>query len=165
MSITELIQKINGVISNPPAADTVDPAERLALLGALDSLRGVIETPVEATGRIIFGVSRSKPLRSSNAQSQTLMLHHLQAYEQIGLRLGIEMGIFNTMASVLPDGNLEVSEIAKKIEADPLLVSRVMRLLCGMGLFKEIGEQKYSNGPLAPAFTDQSPFPHVVLHM
>jgi hypothetical protein len=75
------------------------------------------------------------------------------------------MGIFNTMASVLPAGEIEVSEIATKIDADPMLVSRVMRLLGGMGIYKEVGENKYANGPLAPAFTDASPFPSVVLHM
>jgi hypothetical protein len=69
MSLSELIQNINGVISNPPAAETVDPSERLALLGVLDKLRDVIETPVEATGRILFGVSLSKPLQNKTFDS------------------------------------------------------------------------------------------------
>ncbi|CAG8948676.1 hypothetical protein HYFRA_00001796 [Hymenoscyphus fraxineus] len=142
MSVSELIQKINEVVANPPTQDALHPSERVALWKALDSLRGAIENPVEATGRIAFG-----------------------AYEQVGLRLGIEMGIFNSMATVLPAGEMEVTELAEKINADSLLVGRVMRLLSAMGLFKEVSENKYANGPLAPVFTDGSPFPDVVLHL
>ncbi|CAG8975340.1 hypothetical protein HYALB_00005670 [Hymenoscyphus albidus] len=142
MSVSQLIQKINEVAANPPAQDSLDPADRIALLEALDSLRGAIESPVEATARIAFG-----------------------AYEQVGLRLGIDMGIFDCLATVLPAGEMEVTELAEKIDANTLLVSRVMRLLSAMGLFKEVSENKFANGPLAPVFADGSPFPDVVLHL
>jgi len=89
----------------------------------------------------------------------------MQAYDQVALRLGIDMGIFNIMTEILPTGKLEVQEIARRIDADELLVSRIMRLLGAMGIFKEVGGNKYANGRLAPAYADGSPFPHLVLHM
>jgi hypothetical protein len=87
-----------------------------------------------------------------------------QAHEQVGLRLGIEMDLFNTMAAI-GEGELGVSEIAQKVGAAELLVSRVMKLLAAMGLFKEVAEDKYANGPFAPAFSDASPLPKAVTHM
>jgi uncharacterized membrane protein AbrB (regulator of aidB expression) len=75
------------------------------------------------------------------------------------------MGIFTAMATVLPTGVMEVRELANKINADELLVSRLMRLLSAMTFFTEVAENKYANGRLAPAFADGSPYPHVVLHV
>jgi spore maturation protein SpmA len=63
------------------------------------------------------------------------------------------------------EGELGVSEIARKVGAVELLVSRVMKLLAAIGLFKEVAENKYANGPLAPAFSDASPLPKAVTHM
>lgn len=93
-----------------------------------------------------------------------MYVDEVQAHEQVGLRLGIEMGLFNTMAAI-GEGELEVSEIAQKTGAAELLVSRVMKLLAAMGLFKEVAEDKYANGPFAPAFSDASPLPKAVTHM
>ncbi|RAL68038.1 hypothetical protein DID88_008761 [Monilinia fructigena] len=141
MAVTDLIKQINEVVGNPPAPDAISNEERVALLAGLDKLRSVVETPVDFTTRVIFG-----------------------AHEQVGLRLGIDIGIFNTMAAI-GGGELEVSEIAKRTGAAELLVSRVMKLLAAMGLFKEVGEDKYANGPFAPAFSDASPLPKAILHI
>ncbi|TGO23210.1 hypothetical protein BPAE_0140g00170 [Botrytis paeoniae] len=81
-----------------------------------------------------------------------------RAHEQVGLRIGIESGIFNTMAAI-GIGELTASKIAQRTGAAPLLVSRVMKLLASMGLFKEVAEDKYANGPFSPAFSDASPLP------
>lgn len=68
------------------------------------------------------------------------------------------------MAAIGP-GELTTSEVAQRTGAAPLLVSRVMKLLAAMGLFIEVAEDKYANGPFAPAFSDASPLPKAVLHM
>ncbi|PQE20270.1 quercetin 3-O-methyltransferase 1 protein [Rutstroemia sp. NJR-2017a BBW] len=141
MSVAALIKQINQVVENPPAPGTISNEERVGLLAALDKLRATVESPIDFTTRVIFG-----------------------AHEQVGLRLGIEMGLFNTMAAI-GEGELEVSEIAQKVGAAELLVSRVMKLLAAMGLFKEVAENKYTNGPLAPAFSDASPLPKAVTHI
>ena len=69
------------------------------------------------------------------------------------------MGRSSTMSTVLPTGELKVEEIAEGIEADHVLLGRVIRLLGGMGMLKEVGEHKYANGQ---AYAEGSPFPHAV---
>ncbi|EDO03575.1 hypothetical protein SS1G_06056 [Sclerotinia sclerotiorum 1980 UF-70] len=141
MAIIDLIKQINEVVDSPPSPNAISDEERVALLASLDKLRAVVETPVDFTTRVIFG-----------------------AHEQVGLRLGIEMGIFNTMAAI-GAGELDVSEIAQRTGAAKLLVSRVMKLLAAMNLFKEVGEDRYANGAFAPAFSDASPLPKAVTHI
>jgi hypothetical protein len=57
MTVAALIQQIGEVIENPPAADAISNEERVGLLAALEKLRAVVETPVDFTTRVIFGVS------------------------------------------------------------------------------------------------------------
>lgn len=57
MAVTDLIKQINEVVENPPAPDAISNEERVALLAGLDKLRSVVETPVDFTTRVIFGVS------------------------------------------------------------------------------------------------------------
>ncbi|CCD46539.1 hypothetical protein ACHAPC_004333 [Botrytis cinerea] len=141
MAVSDLIKQINQVVENPPAPDAVSEEERVTLLASLEKLRNVVEAPIDFTTRVIFG-----------------------AHEQVGLRIGIESGIFNTMAAIGP-GELTTSEVAQRTGAAPLLVSRVMKLLAAMGLFIEVAEDKYANGPFASAFSDASPLPKAVLHI
>ncbi|TGO49749.1 hypothetical protein BCON_0201g00170 [Botryotinia convoluta] len=128
MAVSDLIKQINEVVENPPAPDAVSEEERVTLLASLEKLRNVVEAPIDFTTRVIFS-----------------------AHGQVSLRIGIESGIFNTMAAI-GTGDLTASEIAQETGAAPLLVSRVMKLLAAMGLFKEVAEDKYANGPFAPYY-------------
>lgn len=57
MAIADLIKQINEVAEYPPAPDAISDEERAALLAGLDKLRAVVETPIDFTLRVIFGVS------------------------------------------------------------------------------------------------------------
>jgi hypothetical protein len=57
MSVAALIQQINQVVETPPAPDAISNEERVGLLAALDKLRATVESPVDFTTRVIFGVS------------------------------------------------------------------------------------------------------------
>ncbi|KAJ8066397.1 hypothetical protein OCU04_005460 [Sclerotinia nivalis] len=59
MAIIDLIKQINEVVESPPAPDAISDEERVALLAGLDKLRAVVETPVDFTTRVIFGVNFS----------------------------------------------------------------------------------------------------------
>jgi hypothetical protein len=62
MSYQELIKAVDALVESPPSPETVAPEERLTLLASLDKLRNAVETPMDATFRIVLGVSSSKLL-------------------------------------------------------------------------------------------------------
>lgn len=57
MAIIDLIKQINEVVDSPPSPNAISDEERVALLASLDKLRAVVETPVDFTTRVIFGVN------------------------------------------------------------------------------------------------------------
>jgi hypothetical protein len=64
------------------------------------------------------------------------------------IRAAIEMGIFHSLASKDNKGGLTIEELALKVPdsgADTILVARVMRMLAGMGIVKEVGMDRYEN--------------------
>lgn len=55
MSDFELIQTLNARSDAPPS--DVKGEERAVLLAACEKLKGILESPLEATVRVIFGVN------------------------------------------------------------------------------------------------------------
>lgn len=63
------------------------------------------------------------------------------------VRAAIEMRLFHSLAEA-SQGGLTVDELADRVpggDADDLLVARLLRMLAGMGVVKEVGLQKYEN--------------------
>lgn len=55
MSVSELIQTLKARADVPPS--DVKEEKRAALLAACEKLKGSLETPLEATVRVVFGVN------------------------------------------------------------------------------------------------------------
>jgi hypothetical protein len=101
----------------------------------------------------------------------------------MALRLGIDMKLFDAAARASTDGSpVRIERLASETGADLLLVSkcrirrrspkqiltmiaRIMRLLVGMGIFKEVAHGSFVSTPLASVYASPSPLPSAVVHM
>lgn len=97
------------------------------------------------------------------------------------LRLAVDMKLFDVAAKA-NGSELRVDQIAAETAADPLLtgklygenlfekadrsvIARVMRVLAGMGIFKEVGHDAFVSMPLVGAYVTGSPLTAGVVHM
>lgn len=130
---------------NPSATSpgNISEDERQEMLSACERLRASLENPLERVLRLSFSVS-----------------------ELIALRVGVDMKLFDAAAKAASKGQeVRIEELSSEVNADPLLVTRFMRLLVGMGLFKELGEGVYSSTNLAGAYVSGSIGAAGVIHM
>ncbi|KAH8807919.1 S-adenosyl-L-methionine-dependent methyltransferase [Xylogone sp. PMI_703] len=140
MAVSDLIASINSVIDSP---DELTHEERLELLAASNKLISSIEGPREKTLRIIMAPCQG-----------------------VALKIAIDMGIFDAAAELSAGGkDIALNDIATKTGGDPLLITRVMRFLVGISLFKEVGVGKWTATPLAAAYVTASPLAQGIIHM
>ncbi|KAL3487018.1 S-adenosyl-L-methionine-dependent methyltransferase [Aspergillus germanicus] len=141
MSPTDLLQSINSATETLPGQ--VSETDRLALLAACDKLRSALEVPMETTMRVTGGV-----------------------YESAALITAIDMGLIDagvTAAAAQP--TFAIAQLAEATSADSLLIVRLMRMLCGMNVFKEVDVATYKSTPLAQAYAIGSPFKQIAIHL
>jgi hypothetical protein len=111
-----------------------DPAAHGRLLQALHQMTLAVETPTETLMRVLY-----------------------QPIQNASLRLAVEMGL--PQAIVARDGaSVTAVELAAEVQADVLLIARVMRVLTAAGLCSEDGPNQYSATAVTrswavPAFT------------
>jgi hypothetical protein len=65
------------------------------------------------------------------------------------IRIGIGLRAFHTIDKS-PNKRATAEDIARKVSrgADALLAARIMRVVAGMGVVKEVGRETYENGPV-----------------
>ncbi|KAF2651093.1 S-adenosyl-L-methionine-dependent methyltransferase [Lophiostoma macrostomum CBS 122681] len=130
MDIPEITKIIDAAAGIPKTQ--LGEKDRLDCLAACHRLQGALETPLEACQRFLFGL-----------------------LEGTGLRLGIQMKIFEETASSRDP--FTVDELAVSISADRQLVGRIVRLLAAMKLYDVLGHDRYVATPLAAGFVGSSP--------
>ncbi|KAL2802062.1 S-adenosyl-L-methionine-dependent methyltransferase [Aspergillus granulosus] len=144
VNLTDLTSQIESVAASTTDV-RVNEADRKRLLQACDQLRKKLEPPFEFTLRTIFA---STPHTS--------------------LRLGIDMKLFDAVAQLTESsdgGTATLSQLAETSKADRLLVSRIMRFLCALGIFNEIEQDVYASTPLAATYVSSSPLSAAVIHV
>ncbi|MCJ1311746.1 hypothetical protein MMC25_005419 [Agyrium rufum] len=137
MAATELINSINAAADGAPLE--LEESERAELLAACDRLKGKLGNPFEATLRFVFA-----------------------AHQAMALRVAIDMKLFDAAAS---SGDIAVEELATKTGADALLITRIIRILVGMGLFIEREQGTYAATQNAGAYVTGSPLKEAVIHI
>ena len=73
----------------------------------------------------------------------------------ICIRTCSELGVFHLLHSVAP-GSLSASEIAKKLNAEELLIVRFMRGVCSMNFATEVGKNTYTANNVTIAMSNPS---------
>ncbi|EPS34232.1 hypothetical protein PDE_09196 [Penicillium oxalicum 114-2] len=144
LSLADLASQIESVAASTPDTHAND-VDRKRLLSACDQLRKKLETPFEFTLRTVFA-----------------------GYPAIALRLGIDMKIFDAVAQHIESSGektITLSQLAEMTKADPLLVSRVMRFLSALGIFKEVEQDVYASTPVAAGYVSSSPLSAAVIHV
>ncbi|KAL3446980.1 S-adenosyl-L-methionine-dependent methyltransferase [Aspergillus insuetus] len=141
MSAADLLQSINSATDSLPGQ--VSEGDRLALLAACDKLRAALEVPMETTMRVTGGV-----------------------YESATLITAIDMGLIDAgVAAAAAQPTFSITQLAETTSADPLLIVRLMRMLCGMHVFKEVDVAAFMSTPLAQAYSTGSPFKEIAIHL
>ncbi|KAH6683931.1 S-adenosyl-L-methionine-dependent methyltransferase [Halenospora varia] len=140
MNISELITTINEVAdSNGEITGT----QRAQLLAASEKLYLSLEGPREKGMRIVFS-----------------------PYQSVALRIAVDMKIFDVASTLIAkDGEFELEELTSKLDADPLLVVRIMRFLTAMSFFHEVAPRKFKSTPFANAWVTASPLAQATIHM
>lgn len=70
-----------------------------------------------------------------------------------GITVAAELGV----ADALADGPLPIDELARRVEADPDALGRLLRALIGEGIFKQRRDGRYALNPLADALRRDAP--------
>ncbi|CEN60871.1 hypothetical protein ASPCAL07543 [Aspergillus calidoustus] len=141
MSVAGLLQNINSVTET--LLGQVSEGDRLALLTACDKLRAALEVPMETTMRVTGGV-----------------------YESVALITAIDMGLIDAgVSAAATQRTFTISQLAEVASADPLLIVRLMRMLCGMHVFEEVDVATFKSTPLAQAYATGSPFKDIGIHL
>ncbi|KAL8687847.1 MAG: hypothetical protein Q9218_006092 [Villophora microphyllina] len=140
MDTPELVKSINDVAGRP--VEGFNESERLNIIAACDNLKGTLETPLEATVRVMFGTQQAT-----------------------ALRIAVGMKLFDVIATGGNGGEVAISGLASKLGADELLTLRIMRVLTGMGIFKEVAQHTFVPGPLASVYVTGSPLTAAVVHL
>ncbi|OAX79773.1 hypothetical protein ACJ72_05905 [Emergomyces africanus] len=139
-STPELTKALNAAADSSVQASN---EERLALIAACDKLKARLESPMEATLRILFS-----------------------PYHSIVLRLAVDMKIFDAAAELSADGkDIRLDDLVSKVEMEPLLVLRVVRFLAALKIFNEVGKATYKTTPLAAAYVSGSVISHAIVHI
>ncbi|KAL7940842.1 S-adenosyl-L-methionine-dependent methyltransferase [Trichoderma barbatum] len=113
--MSNLAVQIESVANSPP----VDAAERRALYDASKKLLNAVEDPFDTIYRV-------------NNSPMILTFSHIAC----------ELGVFNTLAkSTVP---VTVTALAKSSQADPLLLSRILRFLASHDLINEADENTFA---------------------
>ncbi|KAI9718486.1 MAG: hypothetical protein M1828_006669 [Chrysothrix sp. TS-e1954] len=85
------------------------------------------------------------------------------------LRLGVNMGIFDTVVAGSDGQAATAEQLATPTKADPSRAhqsqDRIARLLASIGLLKETGVQTYTGTELSPYYVSSSPLAAFVTHM
>ncbi|KAI9718802.1 MAG: hypothetical protein M1828_006564 [Chrysothrix sp. TS-e1954] len=131
---------------NAAAADqcSTSPAlpedQRKKLLAACIRLKNVVTTPLEKVTDLVFAI-----------------------HPATAVRLGMDFGIFDKFAQSRRE-SLTVFELAKDLQVDIALITRVMRLLTAIGIFRHKGGSEYVAEPIAMAYVDRSPLGRALYH-
>ncbi|KAH8679623.1 S-adenosyl-L-methionine-dependent methyltransferase [Tricladium varicosporioides] len=140
MNISELITTINEVAGSN---GDITGAERAQLLVASEKLYLSLEGPREKGMRIVFS-----------------------PHQSVALRIAIDMKIFDVVSTLTAkDGEFELEELTSKLDADPLLVVRIMRFLTAISFFHEVAPRKFKSTPFASAWVTASPLAQATIHM
>lgn len=100
------------------ASATGDEAHRLALKDALQAALRQVETPHEMFWRML-----------------------VEPHGYAVVRTGIALGIFQALVA----GPKTAKELGSQLGAETLLVIRLMRVLSGLGIVREVAVQTYEN--------------------
>ncbi|MCJ1463901.1 hypothetical protein MMC07_002510 [Pseudocyphellaria aurata] len=140
MSLSEAIKIINAAADSP---GDVSEKERKEALSACERLRVSLETPVEHALRLSASIQQA-----------------------VALRLGVDMKLFDAAAKAASDrGEVQIEALASEASADPLLVTRIMRILVGMGIFKQVAKGSFVSTSRAGAYITGSPVASGVVHI
>ncbi|KAL2811427.1 O-methyltransferase [Aspergillus granulosus] len=141
MSAADLLRNINSATETLPGQ--IPEVDRLALLAACDKLRAALEVPMETTMRVTGGI-----------------------YESAALVSAIDMGLIDAgVAATTNQPTFGIKQVAEATCTDPLLIVRLMRMLCGMNIFKEVDVATFKSTPLAQAYATGSPFKEIAIHL
>ncbi|MCJ1461494.1 hypothetical protein MMC07_000091 [Pseudocyphellaria aurata] len=147
MGLSEAITSINTAVVSP---GKFSEEERREAVSACERLRASLETPIEGVIRRLFTTQ-----------------------DAIALRLGVDMKLFDAAVKASSSGDeIQIGELSSEVSADPLLVSRcwtkclyeqnltlsarIMRLLVGIGIFKENTKDSFSSTDLTGAYATGS---------
>ncbi|KAL4863224.1 hypothetical protein BDV12DRAFT_206701 [Aspergillus spectabilis] len=137
---------------------TLNEDERLALLQASHKLRGALEVATETTMRLTTGG------RLFYVQHGQLLI--VQVFKPTALVTAIDMGLIDAAVKLTAERpEFTITEVAKATSADPLLIVRLMRILCGIGVFREVDVATFESTSLANAYVNGSPFRDIAIHL
>ena len=122
------------------------------MAASIETLRHLAQTTMQSTSADLKAELKSfllETLRSLETPGERLWDIMFYPHQCAVVRAGIEMRLFHTLSE---SENKEVTaqELAEKVPggADRLLVVRIMRMLAGMGVVKEVGFGTYKNAPV-----------------
>lgn len=77
------------------------------------------------------------------------------------------MGLFDAAARVSGDGGggVSIEQLASETGADELLVTRIMRVLAAMGIFKEVASGKFQSTAFSKSYVSRSPLSAGIIHV
>ncbi|PWY70901.1 S-adenosyl-L-methionine-dependent methyltransferase [Aspergillus heteromorphus CBS 117.55] len=116
-----------------------DETTRRHLLSRIETLQEKLQNPMEFTMRTVFGSHRA-------------ML----------LRLAVDMKLFDAIAEL--GGVATTAQMAKRVDADGVLVARVARFLAVMGVLRNPEKGVYHATELSDALRSSSPLAAGVVH-
>ncbi|KAJ5180607.1 S-adenosyl-L-methionine-dependent methyltransferase [Penicillium capsulatum] len=150
MTSTGSIAAVTAALSQLPPSESIPEEERLQLLEALDKTRAAMEPPIMSVMNFCF------------------------AHQGIvGIRVAIEMGIFDALAAGGRSPQT-IEQLAEKTQGDEKLLRalsettpvrlRILRLLRTKNLVVETDDHTYQPLPLALGFATGSPLVEAIKH-
>ncbi|CAL5872758.1 uncharacterized protein PFLUO_LOCUS7025 [Penicillium psychrofluorescens] len=134
---SELLQTFDAVATAVEAG--VSEHDRKALLQTCNKLIAKLESAPDTATRLLFS-----------------------AHQAMAIRLGVDLKLFDALAQGSATAERLTAETNKN--ADPLLVTRIMRFLSAMSVVKETEQDKYALTPFAAALQSSSPLSAAVIH-
>ncbi|KAJ5308890.1 hypothetical protein PENANT_c013G07315 [Penicillium antarcticum] len=117
--------------------DRLDQQQKTQWLQACDKLRTRLESPLATASRLVFS-----------------------AHQGMAIRLAVDLRLFDVISE--QDGVFNVEQL--QIEAEPLLVKRILRFLAAMSVIHEVDVDKYTTTPMAAALVTSSPLSAAMIH-
>ncbi|KAJ5758010.1 uncharacterized protein N7511_006704 [Penicillium nucicola] len=122
--------------------DAVDPSrldqqQKAQLLQACDRLRTRLDSPLATASRLLFS-----------------------GHQGMAIRLAVDLRLFDAISE--QDGAFNAESL--ELEADLLLVKRILRFLAAMSVIHEVDVDKYSTTPMAAALMSSSPLSAAIIH-